>query len=276
MTMTQASSNQPFEKSLTELYLDVQTRPDGKDCIYYMKGNAYSFVAGTRPQKLMGFEGYNIRRRVETPEKDGFFVATRELVFYTDPQSGEIISQWPNPFTNQTNEVFHITNDPVNFRMRRKGDSYVTVSMDGSREFGEPTKPTEWEDFYVWGADIFPFYPLPGWEKNYTASEIFDFYVPKAARYSSEPPMVLNTWVRIGPWLPWLGMDGQEGNMVYHAHVKRFESWDALPDHIQSTVREKYPTYMSAPDTVDPTQPNDTSWTVYYAEMKRRAMSEQA
>ncbi len=269
--MTETTTDGWVEKSLTELYLDVQSRPDGKDCLYHIKGNAYSFIPGQRPVPLLGFEGFNIRRRIETPEKDGFFVATRELLFYTDPKTGEIISEWQNPFTGQTNEVFHIDNDPVNFRMRRKEVSkFVMVSLDGKLEFGEPAAPKDMGDFYIWANDIFPFYPLPGWEKNYTAAEIFDFYVPKAARYTNEPPAVLNSWVRVGPWLPWFGMDGQEGHIVYHAHSKRWEAWDNLPDHIKAIVREKYPLYLTAPQQVDPTQPNATSWSVYRKEMQRR------
>ncbi len=258
------------EKSLSELYLDVQSRPDGKDSVYHMKGNAYAFIPGTRPTKLFGFEGFNVRRRLETPEKDGIFLATRELVFYTDPQTDEVIWEWDNPFTGQKCEVFHIANDPVNSRMRYRDGKWISVMLDGSREFGEPAPPKELGDYYVWAADIFPFYPLPGWEKNYTAAEIFDFYVPKSARYSAAPPTIMNSWIRVGPWLPWLGMDGQEGHIIYHAHSFRYEDWEALPEKIKTLTREKYPTYLTAPDKVDPKRPNDTSWTVYRAEIERR------
>ena len=39
-----------------------------------MKGYVYAFIPGVRPQRLFGIEGYNIRRRIETPEKDGFLL----------------------------------------------------------------------------------------------------------------------------------------------------------------------------------------------------------
>ncbi len=61
-------------------------------------------------------------------------------------------------------EVFDIKNDPVNFRFRKKDGKYITMSVDASREYGPGAPPEEWDDTYVFYADVFPFYPLPGSE----------------------------------------------------------------------------------------------------------------
>jgi len=264
------SGNEPVKRSLAQLYAETQSRPDGKDVIYYMKGYAYAFIPGQRPQRLFGIEGYNIRRQIETPEKDGYFNATREIVFYTDPQTEEILWEWRNPFTQQKNEVFHIANDPVNFRFRIRDGKHFSVSLDGQRELGEMAAPQEWDDYYVWHRDVFPFYPLPGWEKNYTSAELFDYYVPKADCERAGTPNVMVSWTRVGPWLPWMGMDKHEGLMIYHARSKLLESWDQLPERIKKTVKDKFPVYQTAPREVDPHRPNVTSWTYYADEMKRR------
>ena len=264
------SGNKPGKRSLSQLYTETQTRPDGKDAVYYMKGYAYAFIPGQRPQRIFGIEGYNIRRRIETPEKDGFFNATREIVFYTDPQTDEILWEWSNPFTKQKNEVFHIANDPVNFRFRVRDGKYFAVTVDGQRELGEMASPQEWDDYYVWHRDVFPFYPMPGWDKNYTSAELFDYYAPKADFERPGMPKVMVSWTRVGPWLPWMGMDKHEGLMIYHARSKLLESWDQLPERIKKTVKEKFPVYQTAPGEVDPHRPNVTSWTYHADEMKRR------
>jgi Protein of unknown function (DUF1838) len=264
------NGNKSEKRSLEQFYAETQSRPDGKDVVYYMKGYTYAFIPGERPQRIFGFEGYNIRRRIETPEKDGFFHATREIVFYTDPLTGEILSEWRNPFTQQKNEVFHIANDPVNYRVRVRGGKHFNVSLDGKRELGEIASPQEWDDYYVWQRDVFPFYPMPGWDKNYTSAELFDYYVPKADLERDGPPSVMVSWTRVGPWLPWMGMDKRDGLMIYHARSKRMESWDQLPERIKKTVKEKFPVYQTAPAEVDPNRPNVTSWTHYADEMKRR------
>lgn len=249
----------------------TSARPDGKDFVFYIKGFAYSYIPGERPTKIFNVEGYNIRRRVETAEKDGFFGATREIVFYKDPKTDEILSEWTNPWTKEKVEVFHIQNDPVNFRTRVKDGKYIAVSMDGTREYGEAAPPEEINDHLVWTNDVFPFYPLPGFDKNYTASEMFDFYVEKDELNKTTPPKnVMVSWTRVGPWLPWMKMPNNGGVIIIHARSQRLESWDLLPERIRKEVREKYPLYMKAPETVDPKKPNETSWTFYNREMKKR------
>ena len=262
--------SQKKQRDIKQLWFDSQARSDGKEAVFYIKGSAYSYLQGTRPQKLFNVEGYNIRRLIETPEKDGYFIATREIVFYEDPATSEILNDWENPFTKEKDEVFHIANDPVNFRYRIKDKKYIAVSVDGKHEFGEQEEPEEFNDHFVWHSDIFPFYKLPELEKSYTAGELFDFYVPQNELYKSGAPRVMISWTRVSPWLPWMKMDGQEGAMVIHARSVRLESWLFLPEKIRKIVRDKYPLYENAPDTVDPNKRNDTSWVVYYNEMKKR------
>lgn len=268
--ITKNSDAQTPLRDLQQLWFESQARSDGKDAVFYIKGSAYAYIQGTRPQKLFDVEGYNIRRLVETPEKDGYFIATREIVFYEDPTTGEILSEWQNPFTKEKNEVFHITNDPVNFRYRIKDKKYVAVSVDGKREFGEKEAPEMWNNHFVWHADIFPFYKLPEMSNSYTAGELFDFYVPQNELYKTGAPEVMISWSRVSPWLPWMKMGEQAGAMVIHARSVRYESWQSLPEKIKNTVHRKYPLYESAPDKVDPNKPNETSWTVYYDEMRKR------
>ncbi|HNU09101.1 MAG TPA: DUF1838 family protein [Pyrinomonadaceae bacterium] len=260
------------KRSIQQLGVEANfARPDGKDMVFYIKGWAYSFIPGERPQKLFGVDGYNIRRRVDTPEKDGFFLSTREIVFYTDPKTDEIIDEWTNPWTKEKCEVFHIQNDPVNGRFRVRDGKYISVSMDGRSERGELSPPAEIGDHLVWTSDVFPFYPLPGFDRNYTASEMFDFYVEKEELYKTTPPKnVMISWTRVGPWLPWMKMPKNDGVIIIHARSYRMESWELLPERIKKIVRDKYPSYMTAPATVDPAKPNETSWTFYNRVMAER------
>jgi hypothetical protein len=273
LAVTFAFAQKKMKRTPEQLRLDATyARPDGKDFIFTIRGSAYAFIPGERPFKLFGMDGYNVRRRVQTPEKDGFFLSTREIVFYTDPKTGAIIDEWENPWTKEKTEVFHIANDPVNGRMRLKDGKYISVSMDGKREQGEASKPEEYGDYLVWHTDVFPFYPLPNWTKNYTAAELFDFYVPKKYLYNNEAPQnVFVSWTRVGPWLPWMKMDGKDGLIVYHARSERLEDWNALPEKVKARVKKDFPVYQTAPDKVDPNGRNETSWTYYNRIMKERA-----
>ncbi|MBX7170437.1 MAG: DUF1838 domain-containing protein [Pyrinomonadaceae bacterium] len=269
---TYGFSQKKTKRTVQQLNVEANfARPDGKDMVFYIKGSAYSFIPGERPQKIFGVDGYNIRKRVETPEKDGFFLSTREIVFYTDPKTDEIIDEWTNPWTKEKCEVFHIQNDPVNGRFRVRDGKYISVSMDGKNERGEPGAPQEINNHLVWTSDVFPFYPLPGFDKNYTASEMFDFYVEKDELNKTTPPKnVMISWTRVGPWLPWMKMPNNGGVIIVHARSWRMEKWDLLPERIKNLVKTKYPTYMTAPDKVDPAKPNETSWTFYNRVMAER------
>jgi hypothetical protein len=79
---------------------------------------------------------------------------------------------------------------------------------------------------------------------------------------------------RVGPWLPWMRMDGHEGIMVYHARSRRLGGWEELPGWIRERVLAQHAAYRHAPETVDPSVRNETSWTFYMKEMKRRAGSD--
>lgn len=261
------------KRSLGQLQAEATfARPDGKDMVFYIKGSGYSFIPGERPQKLFGVDGYNIRKRVDTPEKDGFFLSTREIVFYTDPKTDEIIDEWANPWSKEKVEVFHIQNDPVNGRFRIRDGKYFSVSMDGKTERGELGAPQEINNHLVWTSDVFPFYPLPGFDRNYTASEMFDFYVEKDELNKTTPPKnVMISWTRVGPWLPWMKMPKNEGVIIIHARSWRMENWNMLPEKVKARVKAKHPEYMTAPATVDPAKPNETSWTFYNRIMAERS-----
>ena len=65
-------------------------------------------------------------------------------------------------------------------------------------------------------------------------------------------------------------MGDRNGVMIFHARSVRYNSFEELPERIKKEVRGKYPAYMTAPVKVDPGTPNETSWTFYMKEMKKR------
>jgi len=65
----------------------------------------------------------NIRQcvAVEDPERGtGYKLVSREILLYLDPQTGEVLETWQNPWSGETVRVLHVANDPVN------STSYVT------------------------------------------------------------------------------------------------------------------------------------------------------
>jgi hypothetical protein len=93
---------------------------DGVPAVYHWSGRVWSRVPGEPDRLLWRVEGMNVRQCVTTPAVEGRGPGTRlisrELMFYLDPKTGEVVDRWTNPWTGQENEIFHVANDPVNQR----------------------------------------------------------------------------------------------------------------------------------------------------------------
>ena len=67
---------------------------DGEPVVYHWSGHIYSRVPGEPDRNLFNLEGMNIRAciTVKDPVKgDGYRMVSRELMFYTDPKTGEAL-----------------------------------------------------------------------------------------------------------------------------------------------------------------------------------------
>jgi hypothetical protein len=85
--------------------LSCSLDPD-EDSIYHFKGRVYKWqpnIANSADQHssvlLFGFEGFSVGRCEKIEEgkfQGGFQQYSRELVFFTDPSTGEILEEWTN------------------------------------------------------------------------------------------------------------------------------------------------------------------------------------
>lgn len=273
-------------------------RPDGKDMVYYWRGKVFISVPGDlyKPPypgapgsyyphgggnggtPAFGFEGYNIRRVLPDPASPTDFVlATREITFYTDPQSGAVLTSWTNPLTGKTTPVVPVLNEYLFSRYRVEGGvlkAITTIHYNGpsgcqSMELsGAVPAPERVADHYAWGVDVFPSGPLnkcgghgitdPMGLKNgtYTSSEHFDFYVSTWSEKSIEleqqvssphllaalthwTPQAKLSWARTGPWLPWMCLSEQQhqGRLIYHARSELLSSWSKLPQSFKAKLQ---------------------------------------
>ncbi|NBX57721.1 MAG: DUF1838 domain-containing protein [Gammaproteobacteria bacterium] len=92
---------------------------DNTPTIYSFHGEAFSRVPGERDRKLFDVEGYNVRQCVTVTDPvrgTGWRLVSRELLFYVDPATGELLKEWKNPWSGQTVKVVQTANDPVNQR----------------------------------------------------------------------------------------------------------------------------------------------------------------
>lgn len=254
----------PAERGLDDL-VKLRCSTDAKDeVVLWWTGTLFGLQEQKAPRPLLGFEGYNICR-AERQADGSWRLLTRELTFYRDLRTGRIIDEWQNPYTQATNRVVHVANDPVNNTFRpgghptpwlESGDT-VMLGLNIPLSYPNPLSPAE--------------FPKESTGETYTGSEHFMFFAPKAQMDDPALAQVDTTvgWSRVGPWLPWMEMAGVEGRLLYVGQGNKRSIEDMSPE-MQERIRRDYPEYTRAPSQW--TTPNMTSWT-YYKQLKQDADS---
>jgi len=238
---------------------------DNKPIVYWWYGRMYSRVQGEKDKLLFKVEGMNIRQCdtvKDSKRGNGYRMVSRELLFYQDPKTGEILDQWTNPWTGETVDVLHVANDPVNwgyfYERDEEGKPFeMNLSVHGDDWWDTATIPLFYKN------------PLGGNFQDYVggiyhATEMFNTTgsVSDLTDDDKDTAKVGIGWERISYWLPWMKMSGRNGIVYFHTFGKKLDSYDELPDTIKKEIETNYPKYNEPPPTDDDRR-NETSWTYF-------------
>ncbi len=220
----------------------------GKDCMFAFPGEAWAMVPQEKNYRCFKTFGIGASRIEEVDE--GWRIYSREVLYYLDPDSGEILDNWNNPFLGGRKvDVMHIANDPVNGVFTRHGHPmlsppYPYVSYGDDVVF-------QWNFFIFKPAELtrseYPLYSSGDkdqhaelWGIKGRKSEILDPNITSASCVMS--------WSRVAGWLPFMEMGTRPGSMVFHSHsMKLMNGVDDLPRYILDHTEKHYPKYLEAP-----------------------------
>jgi hypothetical protein len=224
----------------------------------YWTGKIHTFIPNERKKHLFNMVGMSVSRCIPA-QTDSWNFTSRELTYYLDPETNEILHKWQNPWTLETLPVMHVANNPVqgyfegNFPAQIEGDRATFLF------------------------DIFPNYPNPlaaetKFEKyspnpTYQAVELFKITVPTADLFNSQLLSVSElqlSWDRIGPWLPWMKMSDMSGHMIYSGYGRKVNCLEDLPQLLQDEINQRVPLFKQAPKSSLDVK-NMTSW-LYFQE----------
>jgi hypothetical protein len=240
---------------------------DGKPVVFRWSGRMYSRIEGERDRVLFELEGFNVRQcgTVTDPQKGtGMKMVSREIMLYLDPATKQVLRRWTNPWSGKEVDVLEVANDPVNM------PSLYDARLDLREDAG----------MYHWLMEVPLYYknPLAGDYQeqvgnHYHATEMFNFFVRKDdlldAR-ASEAQQVTVSWVRLGPWLPWMEMGSRPGMVYVNASGHRVKGIEDLPEILRTEIATRHPEY-TAPPPLDDARRNETSWTYYKRIMEQRS-----
>ena len=247
---------------------------DEKKRFAIWEGQGYSRVQGERDRLLFKVVGINTRQCITKTDEDrgtGFRSVSREVMLYLDPESGEILRTWSNPFTGEEVDVIHVANDPVNMRspMYPYAEDGTPFTMKG-RVVG---------DMFLTTSEVPLFYtnPLAGDFQDYVggayqAIELFNDYLDADAlldRDQRQSPRLYLSWARVSQWLPWMEMGSRPGQMIFHTRGYSINDESEMPDVLLNELKATYPEYLSPPP-VDDSRKNETSWTFFKKVLSER------
>jgi hypothetical protein len=262
-----------------EVFSRMQLGNDGKTNYGWFSGRVFAVIGDDQTIfPLFDLEGFGANRHIRQP--DGTYQHLhREVGYYKDLRSGEIIERWANPMIGgEVVDVFHINNDPVNAIIgpvvkSNLGEGQVNATFPfimpwtsiGDHLMSSFDVNTGWKnvlDPKVWPRES-------NGREMVRVSEYLQFYTSKKAvenwRAVERIPNH-GSWQRNGTWLPWMLMGSGPGHLFYRCHTKALAGIDELPRHIRAYTEKNFPVYMEAPATWQ--TPNVTSFEVYKRDRK--------
>jgi hypothetical protein len=204
--------------------------------------------------------------RIEEVE-GGWRIYNREVLYYLDPDTGEILEDWSSPFLGGKKvEVFHIANDPVNGIFSRQSNPilappYPYIAYDDVIAF-------QW-DFYIFkpAAMTRAEYPLYSSGDMDLHAELWGIQGRKSDVLNPDitSGQCTLSWTRVADWLPFMEMGNSPGFLTFHSQcVKMLGGVTDLPRYILDYTEKHYPKYLEAP-----TEWNGPQMTSSAAEFKK-------
>ncbi|MFH7042256.1 DUF1838 family protein [Paucibacter sp. JuS9] len=242
---------------------------DGREVIADWKVTAFAVVPGQRMRPLFRLDGFNAAR-MEKQGDGGWRMISREVAYYRDLKTGEVLQRFANPLTGQTDDVLQVVNDPVNVAFPAPTPTGRRVTLEASGDqlvlrqdvpllYANPVSPKE--------------YPLESTGENYIASEHFTYFA-RAADVLDDKQVSVPThygWTRVGPWLPWMRMGAHAGHILYVGHGAKLSGPEQLDPVVRAYTEKHHPEFMKAPAAWS--QPNETSWTYFRKQHPPQAAS---
>lgn len=222
-----------------ELRLWVDARAGTGDPVHWIAdGGVYAYPSG---EKLFGMIGFD-SSTVIWPDVAGDEVMhlTRKTFAYTDPVSGEILTEYngkpvePIAYPYQLityrmvdGKIYGDVEQGVGARIQKiESENGMRIAMMG-------------EDTMVVTAAVFLDFPLPN-GNQYEAWENYDFFIHTGENVNEPHQM---SWQRYGGLPPWAG----SGKAIYHLLSWRVESEAEFPKQLLDWARADKPMWLKPP-----------------------------
>ena len=258
--VTQIDFKDPKWNRDTYARLDMDIDPT-KEKLGWLKGTVFGVRENEPVRPLFINEGFSFVRSKRLPD-GSWRRMLREIVFYRDIDTGEILKDWKNPYTGRTVKVVPIANDPFNYTISEFFPD--PPSYGGLNTVKPPRRPflLDWShgpnDTLILQTNINLYYPSAlqpdKWpmESPGVYSRVSELFIYTVKRKDIENPKLTNlpvvgSWSRITPWLPWMQMGGGRGHVSFFNTFGTLSGIGDLPQDLVAAARSLNPKFLSAP-----------------------------
>ncbi|MBD2776274.1 DUF1838 family protein [Iningainema tapete] len=227
-----------------EQFVKVRCSTDSRTYYFDAVGAMYAQpLDEDEPVHLFDFLGVDISRCIQDQATGRWILLSRKITLYLDPQTGQVLKQWRNPWSGETLGVMHRSYDYQEFPIppQIKADvapEISAVSLDFNLKLPNPLAANP--KF----ADYSP-------EKYVQSADSYKFIFPTRLLNQEERPedhlAVALSYYRMGPWEPWMKMKGKPGFLVLNYTGAKVDGFEALPSQLKSLIEQRMPLYREAP-----------------------------
>jgi len=232
---------------LLQAYQRLSGALDDRLIIWWMSGTRYG-VVNAQSRALYGMQVgmfHHWFRQADGSFKAAFF----ELTYYSDPVTGQLLREFTNPYTGQTNKVRHVRLGPEIRHLTIDG----LISPDNPlvHDYRSDLGPALVNGNNLWiptSVEATIRFPKP------TAPEILlNIYTTVQGKLDD----AMNTSIRSAPctfefhnvlkWEPWMQMADHAGHMMSTASGRKLESLANLPADYLGMAEEVHGKYIADP-----------------------------
>jgi len=223
-------------------WMRMQSSLEEKDSPWWYMGRIYAQVGEAEPKHIVDLEGTEIywARPLDNGEVS---ISSRTLTFFKDPATGEMLDEFANPYTGESLPVH------PNILGGRDGARYTLEGMVFSERIDPARELRRWNwqwthsGRHIWmmASRGLAHMPQP-WMEAFTMFCLADDFADPAI--ASLRSSFSSTY--FSPWLPWMGMSGRQGHLIWHSSGCKLNSVDEVSEAYRARADRLFPGQLTA------------------------------
>lgn len=222
----------------------------GKPVFGWSHGQVYGVLQGELSQLLFDYEA--VQRREFKRLDDGSWVkGYRGLILFKDPQTGKVIDNFLNPFTNEENRVIHFkTSFGAAVYTPTGAYSLVAFKSEDQTEEGAPfimPWTTVRDDVWATYDERVAYENTAGEWRVDNAVYRYHSSMEELTNPEITAPHANMMWSTELNWFSTMGMGDTPGNIMWAGMGRKYFSVDELPAYYMSEAENRYPGFITNP-----------------------------